>query len=88
MGALDDESHGLSSAIEPGRGESMVIASSEVVVVAGKRSAFVLHPEAVAFNNDDLAVMNDSVEDGACDGIVIVKNDRPFFENPVGCEEC
>ena len=57
------------------------------VVVAGRRSAFVLHSEAVAFNDDDLAMMNNPVEDSACYDIVIVENNGPLFERPVGCEE-
>ena len=48
----------------------------------------VLHPEAVAFNNDDLAVVNYPIEYCTCNGIVIVENHGPLFESPVSGEEC
>ena len=48
----------------------------------------VLHAEAVAFNNDDLAVVNYPIEYCTCNGIVIVENHGPLFESPVGREEC
>ena len=51
------------------------------------RSAFILHSAAVTFNDDDLAMMNNPVEDSACYRIVIVENHGPLLENPVGCEE-
>ena len=45
---------------------------------------FVFHPEAGAFDYDNLTVMQKAVKDGTGDGLVVVEDHGPLAELPVG----
>jgi hypothetical protein len=47
----------------------------------------VLHPIALAFDDDGLGMVEDAVEDGAGEGGIVVEDARPLLEGLVGAQD-